>query len=156
RVYVGHRAPGRARGRALGSHGHADATGNGYRPVHSPRSARDARGPRTARRRLERGFGTPRGAAWRRRPRHIAEGRTGMKRYTLALLAYLVPTFALGFVWHLVLFASYYDALGIYRRDIIIPFGFLSMFIQAAIFARIYEKSFATASGPLWARGVRY
>ena len=39
-----------------------------------------------------------------------------MRRYSLAVLAYLVPTFALGFVWHLVLFQSYYDALGVYRR----------------------------------------
>ena len=37
------------------------------------------------------------------------EGR--MKRYVSAMLAYLIPTFALGFVWHLVLFESYYDCL---------------------------------------------
>jgi hypothetical protein len=59
----------------------------------------------------------------------------GMRRYVLAVLAYLVPTFALSFVWHLVLFDSCYDALAIYRHDIIIPFGFLSMLIRAAIFA---------------------
>lgn len=44
-----------------------------------------------------------------------------MKRYVSAVLAYLVPTFGLGFVWHLVLFQSYYEALAMYRRDIIIP-----------------------------------
>jgi hypothetical protein len=58
-----------------------------------------------------------------------------MKRFILAALAYLIPTFALGFVWHLVLFESYYEALAIYRRDVIIPFGFTSMVIRAAIFA---------------------
>jgi hypothetical protein len=79
-----------------------------------------------------------------------------MKRYSLAVLAYLLPTFALGFVWHLVLFESYYDALGIYRRDIIIPFGFLSMLIQAVIFAWVYEKAFAFTGGPLLSRAVRY
>ena len=79
-----------------------------------------------------------------------------MKRYILAVLAYLVPTFALGFVWHLILFQSYYDALGVYRQDIIIPFGFLSMLIQATIFAWIYEKAFASASGPLLSRAWRY
>ena len=79
-----------------------------------------------------------------------------MKRYMLAVLAYLVPTFALGFVWHLVLFESYYDALGIYRRDIIIPFGFLSMLIQAAIFAWVYQRVFAVTDGPLLSRAVRY
>jgi len=79
-----------------------------------------------------------------------------MKRYILTVLAYLVPTFALGFVWHLMLFQSYYDALGVYRRDIIIPFGFLSMLIQAAIFAWVYEKGFAAANGPLISRAWRY
>ena len=52
-------------------------------------------------------------------------------RFGLGVLAYLVPTFALGFVWHLMLFHDYYERLAIYRRDIIIPFGFLSMLIQA-------------------------
>ena len=66
-----------------------------------------------------------------------------MKGYGFAVLAYLLPTFALGFVWHLVLFQSYYEALAIYRRDVIIPFGFLSMLIQAATFALVYEKAFA-------------
>jgi hypothetical protein len=79
-----------------------------------------------------------------------------MKRYVLAVLAYLVPTFALGFVWHLVLFQSYYDALGIYRQDIIIPFGFLSILTQAAIFAWLYEKAFAPVRGTMLSRVCRY
>jgi hypothetical protein len=73
-----------------------------------------------------------------------------------AVLAYLVPTFALGFVWHLVLFQSYYDALGVYRRDIIIPFGFLSMLIQAAIFAWMYGRIFASVRGTLLSGAMRY
>ena len=80
-----------------------------------------------------------------------------MKRYYIfAVLAYLVPTFALGFVWHLVLFQSYYDALGVYRRDIIIPFGFLSMLIQAAIFAWVYGKTLAAARSTLLSRALQY
>jgi hypothetical protein len=71
------------------------------------------------------------------------------KRFALAVLAYLVPTFALGFVWHLVLFEHYYDALAIYRKDIIIPFGFLSMLIQGLVFTWIYEKAFARLSSML-------
>jgi hypothetical protein len=67
------------------------------------------------------------------------------KRIAFAALAYLFPTFALGFVWHLTLFKSYYDALAIYRADVIIPFGFLSMSIQAVLFASIYEHMFATS-----------
>jgi hypothetical protein len=77
-------------------------------------------------------------------------------RFGLAVLAYLVPTFALGFVWHLMLFEDYYAALQIYRSDIIVPFGFLSMLVQAIIFAWIFSKAFA-GSGSSWpARGLTY
>lgn len=79
-----------------------------------------------------------------------------MMRFILGVLAYVVPTFALGFVWHLVLFESYYQALAIYRADIIIPFGFLSMLIQAIIFAWIYETSFARRAGGFWTRALGY
>ena len=79
-----------------------------------------------------------------------------IKRFGLGVLAYLVPTFALGFVWHLILFQRYYEELAIYRKDIIIPFGFLSMLIQAIIFAWIYEKAFARRSGTLLSRSLAY
>jgi hypothetical protein len=79
-----------------------------------------------------------------------------MNRYLLAVLAYLVPTFALGYVWHLVLFQSYYEALAIYRRDVIIPFGFMAVLIQAVIFAWVYEKAFARTADNLLSRSLRY
>ena len=66
-----------------------------------------------------------------------------MMRFVLGVLAYLVPTFTLGFVWHLILFEHYYKALAIYRSDIIVPFGLLSMLIQATFFAWIYDRVFA-------------
>lgn len=79
-----------------------------------------------------------------------------MKRYVLPVLAYVIPTFALGYAWHLVLFDSYYKALQIYREDIIVPFGLVSMLIQAAIFAYIFDRAFS-GSGDGWlARGLRY
>jgi hypothetical protein len=64
------------------------------------------------------------------------------KRIAIGAFSYLIPTFALGFVWHLVAFKSYYDALAIYRSDVIIPFGFLSMSIQAVLFAWVYARVF--------------
>ena len=79
-----------------------------------------------------------------------------MTRFILGVLAYLVPTFALGFVWHLILFDHYYKALAIYRSDIIIPFGFLSMLIQAVIFAWIYEKAFMRRNGAFLSRALTY
>ena len=79
-----------------------------------------------------------------------------MTRFILVALAYLVPTFILGFVWHLVLFERTYKALAIYRSDIIIPFGFGSMLIQAAIFAWIHEKALAPRGGSFAAQALTY
>lgn len=76
--------------------------------------------------------------------------------FVLRVLAYVVPTFALGFVWHLVLFESYYDSLAIYRRNVIIPFGFLSMLIQGVVFAWLYEKVFARQRGTPTSRALAY
>ena len=65
-----------------------------------------------------------------------------MRRIGVGALAYLVPTFALGFVWHLLAFKGYYDALAMYRRDVIIPFGFLSMTLPANGRAEKLQASF--------------
>lgn len=77
-------------------------------------------------------------------------------RFALAVLAYLVPTFALGFVWHLMLFEDYYATLQIYRSDIIVPLGFLSMLIQAVIFAWLYSKAFIGGNGSWLSKGLSY
>ena len=79
-------------------------------------------------------------------------------RTLLFVLAYLVPTFALGFVWHLKWFDRAYRDLDIYRPDMIIPFGFLSMALQGITFAFVYPRLVADpaslASGLLFAAGV--
>jgi hypothetical protein len=79
-----------------------------------------------------------------------------MIRFFFGVLAYLVPTFVLGFVWHLVAFERYYAALAIYRSDIIIPFGLLAIFVQAVVFAWIYERAFAQRNGTMLSRGLTY
>ena len=60
--------------------------------------------------------------------------------FLLAVLAYLVPTFILGYVWHLKLFTGYYHSLGIYRPDVIVPFGFGAMLLQGCLFAAVYPR----------------
>ena len=65
-------------------------------------------------------------------------------RFWLAAAAYLLPTFPLGYVWHLVLFREQYHALQLYRDDVIIPLGVASMAIQAILFAWIYPRVFST------------
>jgi hypothetical protein len=79
-----------------------------------------------------------------------------MRRISVGALAYLVPTFALGFVWHLVAFKGYYDALAMYRRDVIVPFGFLAMTIQAVFFAWVFDSKFAREQASLSRRALSF
>lgn len=82
------------------------------------------------------------------------------KRFTLTLLAYLVPTFILGYVWHLVVFHDTYLRLSIYRPDPIIPFGFGSMVLQGLVFAwaypRLYDTTRTAWVGSAWRAGLAY
>lgn len=66
--------------------------------------------------------------------------------YWLAAAAYLLPTFPLGYFWHLKFFHKDYERLEMYRADVIIPFGLSSMIIQALLYAWIYPQLFDTAS----------
>jgi hypothetical protein len=75
------------------------------------------------------------------------------KSFWLAVLAYLVPTFPLGYFWHLVAFADRYHRLEMYRSEVIIPLGLASMVIQALVFAWAYPRLFPPARTP-WPRGA--
>ena len=66
-----------------------------------------------------------------------------MKRHLLAILAYMLPTFPLGYRWHLVTFANYYRSLQVYRDEILIPLGILSMLVQGVIWSLLYRRLFA-------------
>jgi hypothetical protein len=77
------------------------------------------------------------------------------RAFWLGLAAYVLPTFPIGYVWHLVAFAPAYRDLAMYRDDIIIPFGLLSMLIQGAAFSWVYPRVFPDRSAWLW-NGLRY
>lgn len=64
-------------------------------------------------------------------------------RYLLGLLAYLVPSFPLGYFWHLRVFKGFYDDLHVYRPDVIIPLGLSAMLIQGLAWAFLYARLFA-------------
>lgn len=64
------------------------------------------------------------------------------KRFWTAVLAYLVPTFPLGYFWHLSVFADRYHELAMYREQVIVPMGLASMLIQAILFAWAYPRLF--------------
>ena len=67
------------------------------------------------------------------------------RKFWLAFAAYVLPTFPLGFFWHLSTFAENYRQLAMYREDVIIPMGLSSMVVQGLIFAWIYPRLFSTA-----------
>jgi hypothetical protein len=63
-----------------------------------------------------------------------------LPRFALGTLAYVIPTFALGLGWHLMLFADVYDRLDVYRDDLVIPFGFAAMLMQGLIYSWVYPR----------------
>lgn len=74
-----------------------------------------------------------------------------LRRFSTAALAYLLPTFPLGYLWHLNWFHARYEELQMFRADVIIPMGLGSMLIQAVLYAALYPRLFA---GRSWARGA--
>jgi hypothetical protein len=66
------------------------------------------------------------------------------KPFWWAVAAYVVPTFALGYLWHLVILREPYDRLAMYRAEVIIPLGVLSMVIQAVVSASAYPRLVST------------
>ena len=78
------------------------------------------------------------------------------RRFWLGLLGYALPTFPLGYAWHLVTFADRYEALDIYRDDMIIPFGLVAMLLQGAIFSWLYGKVFAPQAASWLKSGLAF
>jgi hypothetical protein len=46
--------------------------------------------------------------------------------------------------------------LEVYRRDVIIPFGFMAMTLQAVLFAWVFDSAFARAPVSIGRRGVYF
>ncbi len=63
-----------------------------------------------------------------------------MTPFYLHLLAYLVVSFALGAIWHMVLFKEYYKKLAIYSNieNPRFSFGFSAMLLQGVVLAYVY------------------
>lgn len=78
------------------------------------------------------------------------------KKFLLAAAAYILPTFPLGYFWHLSTFKANYDALQIYRPDVIIPMGLSSMVIQGIFFAWVYPRLFSTARADWLASAAKF
>ena len=67
------------------------------------------------------------------------------KSFWLAFAPYVVPTFPLGYFWHLSTFKEHYERLEMYREPVLIPPGLASMLVQGLVFAWAYPRLFSTA-----------
>lgn len=77
------------------------------------------------------------------------------KRFWLGALAYLVLTFPLAFVWHLVLLKETYDRLGIFNRDEpIVALGFTAIVLQCLLLSFAYSR-FYRGGAPVW-QGLKF
>lgn len=76
--------------------------------------------------------------------------------FWLGIAAYIVPSFPIAYVWHLVAFAPAYHELGIYRAEPVIPFGFASMLIQGAAFSWVYPRLLAGRGTAVLRPGLLY
>ena len=64
---------------------------------------------------------------------------TNIKTLVLGAVAYLLVTFPLAYVWHLVAFKGVYDRLGIFNRgEPIVALGFLVILIQGFLLSYAY------------------
>jgi len=79
-----------------------------------------------------------------------------MRSFWLGVAAYLLPTFPIAYVWHLVAFAPAYHELAMYRNDVIVPLGLASMVIQAVAFSWAYSRVFPDRQGGVLRRGLLY
>jgi hypothetical protein len=83
-------------------------------------------------------------------------GDMSTTKFFWSWLTYVVITFVMGFVWHLVLFKDLYARLGIFTRidDPIIPLGLAAMFIQGAVLAYLYPL--VARNGGVVREGIRF
>ncbi len=62
-----------------------------------------------------------------------------VNKLALTALAYIVLTFVLAFVWHLVFFHSFYDRIGYFgQEEPIVVLGFATIVIQGLVLAYAY------------------
>jgi hypothetical protein len=79
-----------------------------------------------------------------------------VRSFWLGVAAYLLPSFPIAYVWHLVAFAPAYRDLAIYRDDVIVPFGLASMLIQAVAFSWVYPRAFPDRTRAVLKNGLLY
>jgi hypothetical protein len=76
------------------------------------------------------------------------------KSFVLTALAYLLLTFPCAYVWHLVVFRSFYERIGYFgEKEPIVALGFLSIVVQGLLLA--YAYPFFQRGGSALIEGMR-
>lgn len=74
-----------------------------------------------------------------------------MTTFVRGALAYLVATFPLAFIWHLVLFEGIYDELGVFRDEPNVALGLAAIVVQGLLlsyaFPRVYRGGSVVRAG---------
>jgi hypothetical protein len=79
-------------------------------------------------------------------------------KFALAVIGFVVASFALAAPWHLMWFHDKYVAMGVFTRgDPIMPFGVLAMILQGVVFAYFYPLFYKHKGGghPVY-RGIQF
>jgi hypothetical protein len=79
-----------------------------------------------------------------------------MRSFWWGVAAYLLPSFPIAYLWHLVIFAPAYHELAMYRDNVIVPFGLVSMIIQGVAFSWVYPRVFPDRKGGVLRSGLLY
>lgn len=66
------------------------------------------------------------------------------KRNSMLFISYIIVTFVLAYIWHLVIFGNAYAELGIasLRPEPIFQFGLLAIIVHAAVFTYFFAQFF--------------
>src|SRR5229473_5137320 len=84
----------------------------------------------------------PRASTWASVKRNNSQPEyNSMKKYLLAVLAYVVATFGTQAVSHFAVNAQHYASVTYLRKEPIFAFGVLVMFVQGSVLAYLYTQT---------------
>jgi hypothetical protein len=74
-------------------------------------------------------------------------------RFLLDFLAYVLPTFPIAWLWHMTVFKGYYEALEVYRDELLVPLGLASMGVGLHLLPSVHGRDRVTGGGKVRCAG---
>lgn len=78
------------------------------------------------------------------------------RKFWFGVVAYFVATSVVAIPWHMGVFAEFYANLRVYRQDVIVPLGLISMLLQGVIFSWTYPRLFDTGRNAWFRSGLLF